>query len=157
MLDGFKEFLRGLGEVHSDAAAYGMDDVRVAAAALLFHVGSADGVVTEEERRLLRVLLADEFGLDPREAERIARAGREADAEAVDLFHFTSIVKNHLDEDRRIRFVELLWDMTYADGSVHELEDNLVWRIAELIGVSSRDRMLMKQRVAARSSGAEPT
>ncbi|MEO0637039.1 MAG: TerB family tellurite resistance protein, partial [Pseudomonadota bacterium] len=35
--------------------------------------------------------------------------------------------------------------IVYSDGQLHELEDNVVWRIAELLGVSARDRMLAKQ------------
>jgi uncharacterized tellurite resistance protein B-like protein len=31
------------------------------------------------------------------------------------------------------------------------LEDNVVWRVAELIGVSTRDRVTMKQKAALRA------
>ena len=71
--------------------------------------------------------------------------GEQADQEAVDLYSFTSIIKRNLDEEARIRFIELMWDVVFADGSAHELEDNVVWRVAELIGVSTRDRVTMKQ------------
>ncbi|WP_102960614.1 TerB family tellurite resistance protein [Mangrovicella endophytica] len=152
MFDSLKDFLRSLG--NEKAGDLDADDPRVAAAALLFHVSEADGIVTDAERQRLRTLLADEFGLGPSETEAVAAAGQEAEAEAVDLFRFTSVLKAQLEEERRIRFVELLWAMTYADGQVHELEDNLIWRIAELLGVSTRDRMTMKHRAAARSAEA---
>ena len=51
-----------------------------------------------------------------------------------------------------VTIVENLWEMVFADGVVHELEDNVIWRIAELLAVDSRDRMLMKQRVWKRQS-----
>lgn len=44
--------------------------------------------------------------------------------------------------------IELLWRAVFADGVVNELEDNMVWRTAELLGVSSRDRMILRKRVA---------
>lgn len=126
------------------------DDPRVAVAALLFHVINADGVMEQPELDRLRALLREEYGLDAAEAERIAAAGEQADREAVDLFRFTRVLSAHFDEDQRVRFVELLWDVTYADGSLHELEDNLIWRIAELLGVSARDRMIGKRGAQAR-------
>ena len=46
--------------------------------------------------------------------------------------------------------VEDLWEMVFADGKLHEFEDNVVWRVAELLGVQSRSRMELKQRVLAR-------
>ena len=55
-------------------------------------------------------------------------------------------------EEERVLIIENLWEMVFADGIVHELEDNVVWRIAELLGVDSRDRMLLKQKVWKRRS-----
>ena len=36
--------------------------------------------------------------------------------------------------------------MAYADGKADEIEENIVWRVAELLGVSSRDRLILKQK-----------
>jgi len=52
-----------------------------------------------------------------------------------------------LDEKGRLRVVEMLWKMAFADGSVGELEDNVMWRVADLLAVSSRDRMALRQQV----------
>ncbi|KQT52667.1 hypothetical protein ASG43_19610 [Aureimonas sp. Leaf454] len=157
MFEGFKDFLRSIGveDAFGATAPATADDPRVAAAALLFHVGEADGAITAAELDRLKTALAEEFGLGDAEAERIAAAGRDADHEAVDLYRFTSVLKSRLDEAARIRFVEILWDVTYADGTVHELEDNTIWRVADLLGVSTRDRMLGKHQAARRSERAQ--
>lgn len=148
MFDTLKDFLRtlsGEGEAHARA-----DDPAVAAAALLFHVAEADGRTSAAERDTLRALLAREYALDGSPLREVVAAGEAADAASVDLFQFTHVLQRHLSSDQRVRFVELLWEMVYVDGEVHELEDNLVWRIAELLGVSSRDRMLAKREAADR-------
>jgi uncharacterized tellurite resistance protein B-like protein len=44
----------------------------------------------------------------------------------------------------------MLWEVAMADGVVHEFESNLVWRSAELLGVSTRDRVTLRQQVAER-------
>jgi uncharacterized tellurite resistance protein B-like protein len=44
----------------------------------------------------------------------------------------------------------MMWELVYADGQVSEFEDNVVWRAAELLGISTRDRVDLKHRVAAR-------
>ena len=155
MFDAFRDFMRSMGTADTALDERGADDPRVAAAALLFHVVDADGIVTPAERERLHAVLAEEFGLGAGETARIVEAGEAADAEAVDLYRFTSVLNAELDEERRIRFVELLWEVTYADGSVHELEDNVIWRIADLLGVSTRDRMLMKREVASRSGNPD--
>ena len=149
MFDSIKGFFRSLAE-DTGRQESGVDDVRVATAALLFHIIEADGIVTDAERQRLVAVLAEEFGLSLEEAERLASEGKRADQQSIDLYHFTSVLKRELGEEHRIRFVELLWEVTYADGEVHELEDNLIWRISELLGVSTRDRMLMKREAAGR-------
>lgn len=153
MLDTFRDFLKTLagderGRSHGD-------DPRIAAAALMHHVSEADGIATAAEKVRLRDLLAAEYGLAPSEARAMEAAGEEADQDAVDLFSFTNVLMRHLGEAERIRFVELLLEIVFVDGDVHELEDNVVWRIAELLGVSSRDRMLGKREAAARRRAAD--
>ncbi|MBP0614817.1 TerB family tellurite resistance protein [Jiella mangrovi] len=153
MFDSIKGFFRAISLTDDeDQRSQGEDDVRVASAALLFHIIEADGIVTDAERSRLVDILGDEFGLSVQEAERLAREGKQADQQSIDLYHFTSILKRELSEEHRVRFVELLWEVTYADGEVHELEDNLIWRISELLGVSTRERMLMKQEAAGRQN-----
>jgi uncharacterized tellurite resistance protein B-like protein len=77
-----------------------------------------------------------------------------AEGEAVDLFRFTSVIMREVDEPGRRRIVEMMWELVYVDGEVTEFEDNVVWRAAELLGISSRDRIDLKHRVAAKIPGA---
>ena len=43
----------------------------------------------------------------------------------------------------------MMWRVVYADGELGALEDNLIWRTAELLAVPARDRMELKQMVRA--------
>jgi len=55
-----------------------------------------------------------------------------------------------LDQDGRNQIIEMLWEIAMADCMVHEFESNLVWRVAELLGVSARDCDLSRKAVASR-------
>lgn len=152
MLSKVIDFLKGIPSHERPAAALA-DDPRVAAGALMFHVVNADGVRDAAEARQLREALSRAYELHGRELERILSAAEEAEREAVDLYAFTSVLNRHLSEDERVRFVGILWEMVYADGERHELEDNVVWRVAELIGVSDRDRVTQRRKVKGRLEG----
>nr|WP_272209896.1 TerB family tellurite resistance protein [Marinicella sp. W31]MDC2875734.1 TerB family tellurite resistance protein [Marinicella sp. W31] len=128
------------------------NDARVAVVALCYQVMEADGVISESEQKRLRELMETKYGLHGTGLSNLIAAGEEAGSEAVDFYRFTSDVKRHLDEDQRIKLIGLLWDIAYADGSRSEMEDNVVWRIAELIGVSGRDRVLERQEALKRAS-----
>jgi uncharacterized tellurite resistance protein B-like protein len=150
MLAAIRRFVSELAGSAADATVR-EDDQRLAAAALLYHVVALDGVVDADERVRLRALLMAEFSLDEDDSEALIDEAAEADREAVDLYGFTSLLKAHLDDEGRRNVIRLMWKMVYADGAVHELEDSILWRVAELLGVSSRDRMLLKK--AAQTTG----
>lgn len=150
MLDRFRSFVRELVEGADGATAAEPDSPQLAAAALMYHVIQADGVLRPVERERFAAVLGEEYALDKTELEKLIKAARQADGEAVDLYRFTSILMNTMSAADRIGFIEILWEMVYADGVRHELEDNVVWRISELLGVSGRDRVLMRQRVQER-------
>jgi uncharacterized tellurite resistance protein B-like protein len=77
----------------------------------------------------------------------------EAEQQAVDLYHFTTLLNRSLNAEGRRRIVEMMWEIVYADQRVTELEDNLIWRAADLLGISSRERIELRQRVTNRESG----
>ena len=52
--------------------------------------------------------------------------------------------------DGRLQLIEYLWETAYADGVLDEYESNLIWRVAELIGVETRDRVRLRQKVQAK-------
>ena len=44
----------------------------------------------------------------------------------------------------------MMWEIIYVDGRVTEFENNVMWRAADLLGVSQRERIELGQRVASR-------
>src|SRR5689334_7012771 len=154
MLDRLISFLKSLPDAGADKRALSPDDPRVAAAALMFNVVNADGVGEDREKAKLRQALSKAYSLTGGALDQLVKAAETAEREAIDLYAFTRVLRRELDAEARLKFIGLLWEMAYADGRADELEDNAVWRIAELIGVDSRDRIAARQRIKASISGA---
>ena len=108
---------------------------------------AVDGIVEESEKARLRETLAARFDLDAAQTSDLVEAARQRSLESVDLYAFTSVLNRKLDNEGRARIVEMLWEMVYADGTVHEFEDNALWRIAELLNVPSRERIRLRKMV----------
>lgn len=124
------------------------NDYRLAATALLIHLISLDGEPSELEKRKLHTLLEYRFDLDPGTADTLIKDATLVEGEAVDLYHFTSVIMRSVNEEGRLRIVEMMWELVYVDGNVTEFEDNVVWRAADLLGISQRDRINLKRRVS---------
>ena len=148
MFQAFKDFVSELTGGHKDPSRFEEGDYRLAAAALLVHVGMIDGTLSDAERAKLRTIVKRCFQLDDAAADALIVQATAAEQEAVDLYRFTSLLNRSLDEAGRRRIVEMMWQMVYADHQVTEFEDNLIWRAADLLGVSSRDRIELRRRVA---------
>ena len=156
MLDGLRQFIADVVSPHAhDDRQFDDTGYRLAATALLIHVISLDGEPSEVEKRKLHGLIESSFGLDTGTADRLIASAMLVEGEAVDLYHFTSVIMRSVDEAGRLRIVEMMWELVYADGDVTEFEDNVVWRAADLLGISSRDRIELKHRVAAAQSASK--
>lgn len=149
MLDKLRQFIAEIASpLTQDNRPFSDTDYRLAATALLIHVVSLDGEPSEVEKRKLHTVLQSRFQLDAATVTQLIAEATLVEGEAVDLYHFTSVIMRSVDEEGRKRIVEMMWELVYADGNVSEFEDNVMWRAADLLGVSSRDRIQLKHRVA---------
>jgi len=153
MLDGLRQFIADIVAPQAQDRAFGETDYRLAATALLIHVVSLDGQPTQAEQSKLHNLIERHFKLDRGTADRLIADATQVEGEAVDLYHFTSVIMRSLDEAGRKRIVQMMWELVYADGQVSEFEDNVVWRASDLLGISQRDRIELKHFVAERVGG----
>jgi len=154
MFENLRRFLSDLAPGSGEKIQFQEDDDRLAVAALMVHIISVDGIVADSEKVRLTDVLRDKYELSEAQTRDLIAKARARDEEAIDLYSFTSVLKRRLDENERRNVVEMLWEIVYADGTVHEMEDNVVWRVAELLGISSRDRIAMRQRVEGRLNGS---
>ena len=135
-------------------APFNESDYRVAAAALLVHVASLDGDLSDADREKLRELLKSRFELDADRTDELIDAAIAADQDAVDFYSFTHVLMRALDEAGRRRIVEMMWQMVYIDGRVNEFEDNVIWRVADLLGISNRERIELRRQVSGADGDA---
>lgn len=142
-------FINDLVGGHRQPETFDDTDHRLAAAALCFHAITIDGVIDKAEKSKLRSLLKTSFSLSESEVDDMIAQARQRELESVDLHGFTSVLNRQLDDEGKRRIVEMLWELVYADGEIHEFEDNLIWRVAELLGVSTRERVILRKRVEA--------
>jgi uncharacterized tellurite resistance protein B-like protein len=147
MFESFKSFITEFvdGEKHPDQFAE--DDYRLAAAAMLVHTAAIDGEMSQSERDKLHAVIKQRFALDDATTDELITKATAAEHESVDLYHFTHQLNRALDDDGRAKIVEMMWEIVYADGQRDELEDNLIWRAADLLGVSQQERIALRRRV----------
>jgi uncharacterized tellurite resistance protein B-like protein len=157
MFESFRNFVAEFVDGDKHPSQFADNDYRLAAAALLVHAAAIDGDMTETERDKLHALVKGRFALDDAAADELIDKATAAEHEAVDLYHFTSLLNRTLDEEGRAKIIEMMWEIVYADGKRDELEDNLLWRAADLLGVSPRERIDLRRRISGETAAAGET
>ena len=122
---------------------------RLATAALLTRIATAYSELSEVRREALHRILRSRFALDNPSAGRLVEQAIAINRDAVDLYRFTRQLNEILDDEGRSQLVQMMWEVVYADGHANEFDKNIVWRGADLLGVSSRRRVELRQIVCA--------
>ena len=130
--------------------ASAFSDKDIAAAALLVEAACMDGTLDAREKDVIHGLLTERFHLNAEEAADLYAVAQTAKDDATHLMRFTRTIKDNYSEGERIDLIEMLWEVAFADGIIHDFEENLIRRLAGLIYVSDRDRGEAKKRVQAR-------
>ena len=125
-------------------------DLRLSVAVLLLEAARQDDQFDSGERAVIARLLTRKFDLTPDECGVLLEAGEVRAAQMVQLHGHTSAVFEGMAPEERIHLVEMLWEVAYADGVLDPEEDLLIRRVAGLIHVTDRERVLARQQVLAR-------
>jgi uncharacterized tellurite resistance protein B-like protein len=109
--------------------------LQLATAVMLVEVMRADATFQPGERAAVLAALRDKFKLADDEAARLTELAEAKAREATDLFAFTSRINDAFEMPAKLRMIEHMWSVAYADGHLSEHERHVMWRIADLLHV----------------------
>jgi uncharacterized tellurite resistance protein B-like protein len=154
-LGSFKTFIDNSRE---DSVARGQLEVktRLATAALLVRVATVDSDDMSEVRaKELHRILRSRFRLDDSSTAQLIEDACRTERSAIDLYQFTRLLNEGLDDRSRQQVVQMMWEIAYVEGRLNGFEANVIWRTADLLGVSSRQRLEIRQQIALASGQAD--
>lgn len=146
MFRSLKTFFSTLVEHERQSPA--VSKLQLATAALLTRVATVHIEMSQARRAKLHAVLKSHFDLDDPATAMLLEESAAVDRTAVDLYRFTRQLNQFLNDESRRRLVRMMWEVVYADGRVNELEDNIIWRVADLLGVTTRQRVELRQQIA---------
>jgi len=127
--------------------------LQLATAVLLIEVMQSDAECAFEEQTAILKILKERFKLSDAEVKHLAERGQQTSRESNDLYQFTSLINNELSLPEKIKIVEYLWQVAYADGHISAHENHLMRKLVDLLHISLGDNIAAKMR--AKPSGVE--
>jgi len=149
MLDAFKSFLQRSSSPHKQHRPTGIsrEELQIATCALLLEIANADENFTEEEEKRIAALMQKHFSMPEETFLRIRQVAESRRRESIDLWQFTTIIKERYPTAEKQKVVEMLWSVIYADGTLDRHEDHLVHTLATLLGLDHKQLIDAKVNV----------
>jgi uncharacterized tellurite resistance protein B-like protein len=121
--------------------------LELAGAALLMEISRADHDIAPVERDAIDSAIKQVFNLADDEIEDIVSAAERAVDTAVSLFDFTAVINQRFSPDQKLKLLEMLWAVAYADSRLDHYEEYYVRKIADLLYLSHGDYIRTKHKM----------
>lgn len=123
------------------------NQVAVAVCALLLEMAGIDGEFSETERKQVFSVLRKQFHLEEGQVEELTRLASKELEGSLDLWNFTNRINQYYSTEEKIKLVELLWRIIYADKKLDKYEDYLIHRLSGLLRLSHKQLIEAKLNV----------
>jgi len=145
MLNKLNEFLAAImGPTSVDSRPE--HTLQLATAVLLIEVMQADAESTDQEQAAILKILKKRFHLADAEVTQLTELGHRTANTANDFHQFTALINRELEMSEKIRIIEYMWQVAYADRQISAHEDHLMRKIAGLFYVAHGDYIAAKMR-----------
>jgi uncharacterized tellurite resistance protein B-like protein len=151
MLDSIRKFFNENVCASSEEQSATEHRLRLATAALLIEMMLQDDAEAEQEKQAVMTALREKFKLTLSETDELYELACKERKQATDYHQFTSLIAAHFSQSQKIRIIEYLWSVAYADGVLDKYEEHMVRRIADLIHVSHKDFLQAKHKFETKS------
>jgi uncharacterized tellurite resistance protein B-like protein len=146
MLSRLKAAIEAMRQPAPGEAPPSTEPARLACAALLARAAGLDGQLDQGEDDAMLRLMVERFSMDEASARAVLDEAVDDLDTSNDIYRYTKILRDSFDEAERIDLMEMLWEVCYADGVLHDFEAQLMRRMAGLMFVDDRDSGAARKR-----------
>ncbi|HVE52711.1 MAG TPA: TerB family tellurite resistance protein [Ramlibacter sp.] len=144
MLRALKDLFESLAPASAAGGAQDEHALQLATAVLLVEVMRAEPDVAQAERDAVHGALRRKFTLSADELERLMELAEDKARNANDFFAFTTTLNERFSQEQKVRIVEFMWQVAYADGGIDENENHVISKVAGLLHVTHGEYIAAK-------------
>ena len=116
--------------------------------ALMLETSMADDLLDESEIKTLKATLINDFKLEETEIDELIEISKKNVDESTSLYDFTRDINDNFEAKERIKLIESMWKIAYADGNIDKFEEHIIRKVSNLIYVSHSD--FIKAKISAK-------
>ena len=144
MIKNLKSYLDNFFQEPPDENIPHINKIELATAVLMIEISLADENTGDEEYKIIKKILIEEFDLDEKEIDTLISLAEDEVDHTVSLHEFAETINNELSAIEKTNIIENLWRVAYADAYIHKYEEYYIRKIADLLHVSHSDYIKTK-------------
>lgn len=147
MLKAIKKFFdTNIGAIE-EKSADSTHRLQVATAALLFETARADFEIEVQELGQIAQSLQTKFELSKSEVDELLELAKQEVHQAISYYEFTSLINKEFSFEQKLKVVELMWQVAYADDYLQKYEEALIRKVSDLLYIPHSDFIAAKHKV----------
>ena len=107
--------------------------------ALMLETSMADDLLDESEIKTLKATLINDFKLEETEIDELIEISKKNVDDSTSLYDFTRDINDNFESEERIKLIESMWKIAYADGNIDKFEEHIIRKVSNLIYVAHSD------------------
>ena len=147
MLGLFKKIFDGSGKKMPLTPEEKELRLRTATCVILLEAATADHNFSEEEQEKVIAIMKDRYGMTDEQVEELILESEKARENATDLWYFTNMVNENMDNDEKYRLMELVWEVIYSDGTMDKFENYVAHKLQSMLNLDHSKFIELKMKV----------
>ena len=145
MLGAFKKIFNGSKKEESaeDRAL----KLRVATSVILLEAATADSNFSPQEQEKIIEILKSRFQMNDESVKELIDESENERTNSTDLWHFTDLINENLNNEEKYNLMELVWEVIYSDGTLDKFENYIAHKLLNMLNLDRSKFIELKLKV----------
>jgi len=152
MLGSFKKIFDGSkGEESAEDREF---KLKVATSVILLEAATADSHFSQEEQDKIVEILKSRFQMDDESVKELIDESKQERKESTDLWHFTNLINDNLNNEEKYNLMEEVWEVIYSDGTLDKFENYIAHKLLNMLNLDRSKFIELKMKVKSETQAS---
>lgn len=145
MLGSFKKIFDG--SKREESAEDREFKLKVATSVILLEAATADSHFSQEEQDKIVEILKSRFQMNDESVKELIHESKQERKESTDLWYFTNLINDNLDNGEKYNLMEEVWEVIYSDGTLDKFENYIAHKLLSMLNLDHSKFIELKMKV----------
>ena len=121
--------------------------LRTATCVILLEAVTADNNFSDEEKHKVLDILKTRYNMTEEAVEELIEKSEREREHSTDLWYFTNLINESMDNEEKYKLMELVWEVIYSDGTLDKFENYVAHKLLNMLNLDHSKFIELKMKV----------